>query len=207
MMTKVQNRRKVGWAVVASICLLAAGWATVSALRDSVSPLQQGRHESFFDYALRVKQLELSSDEEQACRSFVDDPQQPRSAYLRALERIFTKQLIIKMGRGAKEAPQSLLDRKVQGLMITYLKDRLNLRPPITPATDLAKRARWDPHYHANSLFADHFPEARHFLPNFHEAYNYLQPRGKMQDRVAVVKRCMEKTPHLLRSQRGAPAL
>ncbi len=77
--------------------------------------------------------------------------------------------------------------------MKLFLKDKLGLKKPIFPEYTLAERARWDPHFHASSLFADYFPEVRFLLPNFEEAYQYLTPRHRaLQDRSLVIKRAIE---------------
>lgn len=130
--------------------------------------------ENFFDYVCRIKQLELSGEEVFNCRVYLKDPSTPLTPYLQTLDGIFREQLALRMGSGVHQASRDLLDKKVAGLMMGFLKDKLSLHKPIHARHDLAQRAKWDPHYHGSSLFADYFPKAKLYLPNYEEAYGYM---------------------------------
>lgn len=130
----------------------------------------------FVDRVIKIKEVPLSKNEEGCARAFVAKGN-IRSPYLNALHFIFAKQLKIKMGKAA--VSRSFLDQKVDELIRNFLKDKLNMHQPITPEWELAKKAKWDPHHHASSIYAALFPGAYHLLPNFDLAYVYLSNERK----------------------------
>ena len=149
--------------------------------------------EHFFDYVCRIKQLELSSEEAFNCRVYLKEPSAPFTAYLKTLDGIFREQLALPMGPAAEHAPRDLVDKKVAGLIRSFLQDKLGLHKPIHARHDLAQRAKWDPHFHGSSLFADYFPKARLYLPNYEEAYGYMkQEHRQLKDRTLYIKEAME---------------
>lgn len=97
------------------------------------------------------------------------------------------------MGTMARKVSQDFLDKKINRQMKIFLKDKLGLQKEVIPAYDLANRAKWDPHFHGSSLFADYFPKARLYLPNYEEAYAYLKvEHRKLENRHFFVRQAME---------------
>ncbi len=155
--------------------------------------LARQSEEEFFDYACRIKLLELNKEESEASVRFIKDPAEPLTPYLETLHGLLKEQLTLRMGHAAKEVSRDFLDQKVHRLMKIFLKDKLGLQKPVTPEYDLANRAKWDPHFHGSSLFADHFPKARLYLPNYEEAYAYIKfEHRRLEDRSIFIKKAME---------------
>jgi hypothetical protein len=149
--------------------------------------------EPFFDYVCRIKNKELSAEETLHCRYYLKDPNAPLTPYLQTVQNIFREQIIVRLGKAAQNAPTAFVDKKVSNLMRIFLKDKLGLHTPIQARHDLAERAKWDPHYHGSSLFADYFPKARLYLPNFHEGYMYIKhEKEKLDDRMPYIEQAME---------------
>lgn len=149
--------------------------------------------ENFFDYVCRIKLLELDQKETESCRRFLEDRNAPLTPYLVTLHDLFQEQLHVRLGNATKEAPQDFVDQKIHRLMKVFLQDKLGLQKQVTPAYDLAKRAKWDPHFHGSSIFADYFPKARLYLPNYEEAYVYMKlEHRKLEDRTLWIKQAME---------------
>lgn len=156
-------------------------------------PLEKETEENFFDYLCRIKCVELNQEETTACHRYIQDPTEPLIPYLETLQHLFKEQLKNRMGSAAQEVSRDFLDTKVSHLVKMFLKDKLGLQKPVKPEHDLAKRAKWDPHFHGSSLFTDHFPKATLYLPNYEEAYAYLKyEHRKLKDRSLLIKIAME---------------
>ena len=152
------------------------------------STLPREPAEEFFDYAFRVKLLELAPEETESCIQFLAGSREPLSPYLETLQAIYREQLILRMG--SVEISQDFLEEKICRQMRIFLKDKLGCRKPIDPDYTLAERAKWDPHFHGSSLFSDHFPVVRLYLPNFVEAYTYLKYASRtLEDRDLKLKK------------------
>jgi len=162
----------------------------------------RGSDETLFGYVCRVKQLELDEVQTAACQRYIQNPSEPFEPYLVALQEIFREQLKARMG--SAEMSRDFLDKKVAKLMRIFLKDKLGLHKEIQPACDLAGRAKWDPHYHAGALFADYFPKAKFYLPNYEEAYVYMRNEKHMlEDRMPQIYQAMEEDSFVKTTEAG----
>ncbi len=154
-------------------------------------PLTQEPTENFFDYVCRIKQSEIDSEERQACLDFVQDRAGVTTPYLETLRQLFEDQLKLKLSGAVVSV--DFLDAKVRRLMKIFLKDKLELHRINPSEYTLAERAKWDPHFHCSSLFAEHFPKAKLYLPNFEEAYAYLKlEHRQLADRAPFIQQAME---------------
>lgn len=161
----------------------------------TLCPLQAegSSQEDFFEHACRFKERTLTPEEREECQKFIKDQVTPLTPYLEALRDVLREQLKRRMGEATAEVSSPFLDKKVHNLMRIFLKDKLGIHKPITPECELARRAKWDPHFHGSSLFADHFPKARLYLPNYEEAYAYIKlEHRKLEDRTHLIRKAME---------------
>jgi len=155
--------------------------------------LERQAGEDFFDYVVRIKELPLQQQERAHCLQFLEHPENVHTPYLDTLRSLYKEQLSLRMGDSIKECKAEFVEQKVHRLMKSFLKEKMGMHKTVIPNHDLAKRAKWDPHYHGSSLFADHFPKATLYLPNFEEAYVYIRnEHRKLADRRIFILEAME---------------
>lgn len=152
-----------------------------------IDELYQDQTNDLWKRSIMEKLSHLQEEDLQACIEFINSPTlviSTNNRYLLSLYDTIYKQLLFKLNH-EKQSHSNItltpdqIQRRALRLLKGFLKERLSWSPSLTTEEFLrginaANRAEMDPHFHLNSIFVRKVTEARCFLPNFEESYNYL---------------------------------